>query len=352
VIKVHARINGIKYRPLLCSKLYQYNDLNEGLNKSGAFILNFNNDAKIAVSRWVSPKRTRSYPYARIYDTLGSQLKKVTIIPVLKDEGLDGDRDFIQWDTISLMSLLNIYVILGYYTTAKKNNRYDNKITNQKFDIDYIAKKLDECLNFRSDALHWNLCQVEKISFLTDLALKSYRNISKLTGVKMHSENIFLGKKDEILDEINKFKDFSRQKAVQAQKREVYTRQPKEKTEGSKGIITIENFLGGVYYFTCDEINPCGNNIYLIEAKHSKGGLIPSINDIKDGLLKMVLYVNLEKVEIDGNELKAKPVLKLTSGINKSLDSIGGKEKRILEQLLEEAKLNKFKIIYNQECLG
>jgi len=351
MIKVYAIINGIKYRPLLCSKLYQYNDLNEGLNKSGAFVLNLNNDAKIAISRWVSPKRTRSYPYARVYDTLGSQLKKVAVIPVLKDEGLDGDRDYIQWDTISLMSLLNVYVILGYYSAAEKKSGYNNKITNQKFDTNYIFKELDEVLNFRSDALHWNLCQIDKIPLLTKMAIESYRKISRVTNVKMHSEGIFVNNLKKIEQDKNKFKEFSRNKAIKAQYREVYTRQPKEKIQGNKGIITIENFLGGKYYFTCDEIKLSGNNIYLIEAKHSNGGLIPSINDIKDGLLKMVLYVNLEKVEIKGNKLKVVPVLKLTSGINKSLDNIGEKEKRILKQVLEEAKLNKFKIIFNQEFL-
>jgi hypothetical protein len=28
-------------------------------------------------------------------------------------KGKDGDRDFLQWDTISLMSLLGIYVIIA-----------------------------------------------------------------------------------------------------------------------------------------------------------------------------------------------------------------------------------------------
>ena len=70
-------------------------------------------DNEFAVSWWVSPKRTRSYPYARVYDTLGFSGKKATIIPIIKDEGKDGDRDFLQWDTISLMSLLGVYVIVG-----------------------------------------------------------------------------------------------------------------------------------------------------------------------------------------------------------------------------------------------
>ena len=41
------------------------------------FILTINDKNEIAVSWWVSPKRTRSYPYARVYDTLGFAGKKL-----------------------------------------------------------------------------------------------------------------------------------------------------------------------------------------------------------------------------------------------------------------------------------
>lgn len=44
----------------------------------------------IALSKWVSPKRTRSYPYSRVYDTFDCGASKVaTIIPLIKDEGRD-----------------------------------------------------------------------------------------------------------------------------------------------------------------------------------------------------------------------------------------------------------------------
>ena len=104
----------------------------------GQFALDINSRNKIAVSSWVSPKRTRSYPYARVYDTLGFAGKKVTVIPVIKDEGFDGDRDFLQWDTISLMSLLGVYVIISYYVDADKSLRYQNKITNQRHSTQHV----------------------------------------------------------------------------------------------------------------------------------------------------------------------------------------------------------------------
>ncbi len=135
-----AKITGIKYKPFLCVKprFFVLKDLGEALAKNAVFILNVDKENSIAISWWVSAKRTRSYPYARVYDTLNFSGKKITIIPVVKDEGKEGDRDFLQWDTISLMSLLGVYVIIGYYIDAECSTRYRHKITNQRFDIPYI----------------------------------------------------------------------------------------------------------------------------------------------------------------------------------------------------------------------
>ena len=109
-----AKIKGIRYKPLLCRELevFDYKDLEEAIS-CASFILKINEENQIAISRWVSAKRTRSYPYARVYDTLGFSGKKITIIPIVKDEGKKGDRDFLQWDTVSLMSLLGVYVIIA-----------------------------------------------------------------------------------------------------------------------------------------------------------------------------------------------------------------------------------------------
>jgi hypothetical protein len=70
-------------------------------------------DGEIAYSKWVSPKRTRSYPFARIYNTYNAS-KILTVIPVIKDEGQDEDLDKLQYSTISWMNLLNTYIVLGY----------------------------------------------------------------------------------------------------------------------------------------------------------------------------------------------------------------------------------------------
>lgn len=90
--------------------------------------------------------------------------------------------------------------------------------------------------------------------------------------------------------------------------------QPKEVlTTLSKASITIKNYLGGLYFFTVDEISIIDNQLYLIESKHSKNSKLPSLSDIKDGLLKMILYSNLENTKLNDNFIVQIPVLNLSS---------------------------------------
>jgi Mg-chelatase subunit ChlD len=101
--EISAEVERINYKQFVNDTLREWKIENFDINKApGAFLL-ANDKEKIAVSRWISPKRTRSYPYERVYDTLAFDGKRVAVIPVVKDEGLGGERDFLQWDTISLL---------------------------------------------------------------------------------------------------------------------------------------------------------------------------------------------------------------------------------------------------------
>jgi len=350
---VLAKITGITYKPLLCRELktYSISDLHSALSQDGSFILSLDEKKHLALSWWVSAKRTRSYPYARVYDTLSFEGKKVTIIPIMKDEGKEGDRDFLQWDTISLMSLLGIYVIIGYYTDAEKSQRYVHKITNQRFDIQYIKEEIKNILSYQSDALHWNLNQIEKIEEIAIAALTSYERISKNLGVEMHSKKSAERRVNEIIKGKETFMHLSRELAKQAQDRESITKQPKERLLGLKATLTIKNYLGGYYFFTCDEVRIENETIYLIEGKHSKQSLIPSLEDIKNGLLKMILFTNLKEVKIDDLEYNPIPVLKLTSDIEFSRNNLKESQVDYLRKLKREAKENNFRVEVNDRDL-
>jgi hypothetical protein len=104
-------IKGVSYKTYLAERLTQINLSDFDINKLSTFGIINSLDTEIAYSQWVSPKRTRSYPFARIYNTYHLP-KRITIIPIIKDEGSDGDRDRIQYSTIYWMNLLNIYIVL------------------------------------------------------------------------------------------------------------------------------------------------------------------------------------------------------------------------------------------------
>jgi len=288
--------------------------------------------------------------------------KKITVIPIIKDEGFDGDRDFLQWDTVSLMSLLDVFVIFAYYNKATKNHNYKNKITDFQFDSSYILFKIKEIEQYHSSALHWNLNELKNnLHNIVDMAKKGYAKIEAQTGVLLHNQAGIDNFKKKIGKDVSDFMEFSRDKAQKAQSREMQTTQPKESlSTHTKAKITITNYLGGQYFFTVDEVLIDKNTVYLIESKHSRQSILPSKGDIKDGLLKMILYSNLCEVEVDGIPMKSKAVLKLTSEKIKSeisseilvwdragflLDNKFSQEQiRFIDVLLDEAVENGFEV--------
>jgi hypothetical protein len=310
-MEITGKITGIRYQTQLTEDLNLIDFADFDINTSPTACLVTNKKWTFAISKWVSPKRTRSYPYERVYNTL-NLVKKITVIPIVKDEGAKGDRDFIQWDTVSLMSLLDVYVILGYYTDATK---IDLKITAQQFDNNFIKMKIQEIENYHSSALHWNLNELNtKLPEYLERQKRAYAEIEQKTGVKLHKLTGLSNFQKKIEREVHGFMTFSRQKAKEAQTREMKTIQPKEVlSTRSKAKITITNYLGGQYNFTVDEVTFEESESFLIEAKHSKNSVLPSKSDIKDGLVKMILYSNLREVEVDGISYKCKPVLALTS---------------------------------------
>ena len=154
---------------------------------------------------------------------------------------------------------------------------------------------------------------------------------------------------------------FSRGKAEKAQAREFVTLQPKESLSTlSKAKITITNYLGGQYFLTVDEILLTKDKVSLIEGKHTKNAMLPSKGDIKDGLLKLILYSNLSEVTVNGNKMKSEAVLCLTSSKLKGAITSSSTEKEIsaffeenhfssaqillIETLIAEAIHNNFSI--------
>lgn len=359
--EISGDIERVKYKQFVNDNLREWKLENFDINKApGAFLLN-NGKEKIAVSRWISPKRTRSYPYERVYDTLAFAGKKVTVIPVLKDEGLGGERDFLQWDTISLLSLLDVHVVLAYYDSAEKNPRQADQITSQKFDNNYILSRLNEVFNFPGTPREWNERETKQLKFVFEKAKSSYQKISKETKTYLHDETA-LNELIKFAETPQKFIEFSRAKSQKAQTREFQTDQPKEAlSTDTKAKVTINNALFGRYFFTCDETLVSGKTVYLIEAKHSQRAKFPSKNDIKDGLIKMMLYTNLKNGKLGALSADFKVRIRLTSNqlkgsVNSDLKTediekffaenlFQVSDKNFFTKLFQEARENNFTVI-------
>lgn len=358
---IAGKITGIKYTIFLSNDLKQIDFKNFDINEVPATCILTNKKTTLAISKWISPKRTRSYPFERVYNSLTTS-KKITVIPIVKDEGVRGDRDFIQWDTVSLMSLLDVFVIFAYYDKAEINPRNKLKITNQHFNNDYVIAKIKEIEAYHSSALHWNLNELNSnLHKIIDKAKSAYKSIEKTLKVPLHDFKGIDNFKEKIGNDVELFMEFSREKAKKAQARELVTQQPKESLSTlSKAKITITNYLGGQYFFTVDEIELSENTVYLIESKHSKSTILPSKSDIKDGLLKMILYSNLSSVTANGKNINSVAVLSLTSSKLKGQITSKSSSKEILDfqraneifnqqavlfgDLLKEAEENNFVI--------
>lgn len=361
-MNITGKITGIKYKVYLADDLQKIEVSDFDINKIPTCCIINDSKHSFAISKWVSPKRTRSYPYERVYNTLNIS-KKITVIPIVKDEGAAGDRDFIQWDTVSLMSLLDVFVIFAYYNKAEKAGK---KITRQEFDNEFILSKIREIEQYHSSALHWNLNELNSnLHDIIDKVKSSYSKIEESTGVKLHNPNGLDNFKNKIGKDVSLFMEFSRGKARKAQLRELVTIQPKESLSTlSKAQITINNYLGGQYFFTVDEIVISDGKLLLIEGKHSVNNLLPSKSDIKDGLLKMILYTNLTDTKINGKKIICEPILELTSiklkgEINSNSSSkeienffvenkFNNTQKNLVLSLLDETKSNKFTIHIKQ----
>jgi hypothetical protein len=175
-------------------------------------------------------------------------------------------------------------------------------------------------------------------------ALEVYDKISKRLNVETHSKESAQKRINELLKGKEEFIYLSRTLAKKAQRRERFTIQPKENLSGTKSIITLKNYLGGIYFLTVDEVKIEGKNIFLIESKHCKTNSLPSLENIKDGLLNMILFTNLEDVKANDKNYKPKAVLKLTVQNNFNEEKLNRSQKERLKILRREAYINNFKL--------
>jgi hypothetical protein len=310
-------IKDLHYQAHLTDGLVSYDPREFDINKVKSFgLVNFAN-SQVAYSKWTSPKRTRTYPFARLYNTY-NESKILTIIPIMKDEGLDGDLDKIQYSTISWMNLLNVYIVLAYYESADKNRnpkqKNRHKLTNQKLNSEDVNAQIKSISTYRQSALHWNRSLFEgRFTDIYEKAIHAYEHISSRAKVEIHPRETKLEYLETVKKDYRQFRDISLKGSQGAAVRESKTRHAQEYLkDGGKSIFLIENYLGGVYHLTADEVLRERGSYIIQESKNSTQKFLPSVSDIKDGLFKLILFANLDSLKVKGHDVEFSTRLKLT----------------------------------------
>ncbi len=310
-------VRDVKYHACLTPELLSYHLEDFDVNRAKTSGLLLSSNGQTGYSKWVSPKRTRSYPFERLYNTFNCS-HRITIIPVIKDEGLDGDLDRVQYSTFSWMNLLNVYVVLAYYTSAEKNTSSKRAskhcLTRQMLDRQNVNSQIEEIGKYKQSALHWNRTLIEeRFASTYQRALAAYQDISSRTKVEVHSRDTQENYLQEVMRDHNRFKDISLQGSLGASRREsAVSHQREYLSEGKKATLEIKNYLGGLYHLTVDEVIQEEQTYILQESKNATNSFLPSLSDIKDGLFKLILYSNLDTLSENDSRVSFRTRLNLT----------------------------------------
>jgi hypothetical protein len=310
----------IRYTPCLTPSLpiYTLPDFDINIAKPSG-VIDLGGEDRLGYSKWKSPKRTRTYPFARIYNTYHLNTKRVTVIPVIKDEGAESsNNDRVNFITFSWMNLMNVYIILAWYESARPKPGSSGLITAQQLQPDFVRAKLEEIRRYQFSALHWNTSHFERdFTAVYRESVRAYDRIAQQHAVRLHSRLDH----ERVLERylvngqfsLTAFKAATLSHSESAAQREIHTAHRHELLqEGSKALFVVSNYLGGEYYLTADEVFMQDDILIIQEAKNRRDGRLSSVDDIKDGLFKLILYGNLSQVELDGVPVRFAVRLRLT----------------------------------------
>ena len=301
-------------------------------------VVEFDDETYFAYCKWVSPKSSRTYASARVYNIYHEQTKRVAVIPVLKDEGYGSrNNDRLNYMVFSRMNLMSVYVILAWYERAVKDEKRDNRITDQLINNEFVVAKMREIKRAQKSALHWN-----EIHFQNDFepvfrkAVESYKRIARDTAVVLHPAENHLKILDEYLVDgefsLDAFAKYSLKRSFAAAQREAMTTHELEHlSDGSKAVFDLENRLGGIYHVTADGVYWEQGRLVIQESKNSTKAALPSEQAVKDGLFRNILFKEIDELYLDGKPIDFTTRLKLTGVIKGTLkiphDGLSGIER-------------------------
>ena len=317
----------------------------------------------VAISVWTTPKRTKTYPFPRVYSTLGHDGKKITIIPVQASYGKHGDDNKLQPSTISWMSGLGVYVIVGVFTKAKMRpkgkaaaNAKEGKVSTQgepvftsfEFENDELLEQVKEIVSKCPKVEDWNQKQLVRIPSLLKIAIENNRRLGKELGVFVRSFKSLEKKLGVWNTDIPKFLLDCDKESEKAQHREFSSDQKLENVPGKKGKFNVNMGNSKTIFLTADSVSIDQKEkiIEILEGKHTTKGKFPDENDVLDALFKLMIFKKSD-ITIDGMKYSKKLVCYL-SGTDVATDE---EIKRKYQDLIIECKHNDIEFRFNDKTI-
>ncbi len=328
-----------------------------------SFKSKISNDKIVAISVWTTPKRTKTYPFPRVYSTLGHDGKKITIIPVQASYGKYGDDNKLQPGTISWMSGLGVYVIIGVFTKAKMRpkgktaaNAKAGKISTQgkcvftefRFNDEELEEQISKIVSKCPKVEDWNQEQLLKIPSLLELAIAHNRRLGQELQVDVRNFKSLEKKLKGWKTNIPAYLSDCDKESKGAQHREFSSNQKLENVPGSKGKINVDMGNSKMIFLTGDSVSIDKNKkiIEILEGKHSSKGKFPSEDDVLDALFKLMIFKKSE-IKIDGVKYTKKLVCYLSGKIPATDKEIKEKYK----ELIQECKNNNIEFRFNDKVI-
>lgn len=367
VITIDGKTTNLEYVSKWVSSFKEYSleTALGGNSKKNVFWYTHNSE-KVAISVWTSPKRTKTNPLPRVYTSLSYAEIKITIIPVLKEEGESGEQNMIHANTVYWMTSLGVYVIIAYYNDAKKekigkqstnakegkpSKEGTAKLGTQILELASIKEQIHKIIKEKPNIEVWNDKQIQKIPELLDNAIKRYRELGRTLNVPLRSKSL-QNKENankEWKKDLSKLLEYFTELEIDAQDRETKTEHKHEdisSTYGKKAKFNIDCGKSRILYLTADAVDVNENKKILIitEAKNTTQDKFPSSDNLKDDLMKLMLF---KKTNFKINNVS------YTKKLRCCLKGKGNSEefKKKYPGFVEECNANDIELVFNSKII-
>ena len=345
-----------KFEKNHCLKKISFNQAMNDNRKS--FLSEFGNN-EVAISVWTTPKRTKTPPWKRVHDTLLFKGRKISIIPIQASYGLYGDKNILQPSTISWMSSLGIYVIVGVFVKAeskekgapsantkegKKSTEGELVFARFQYDLDEIENQINRIITESPEIQSWNQEQLKKMPKLLQRATEINKKLGTELGVQVQNFQSLDKKIKSWVSDFPKYLLDHDKKSEDAQNRESKSEQKLENVPGNKGKIEIDIPNNPKLHLTADmmEIDQEEKLITLLEGKNSSNKKFPEDVMIYEQIVKLILLKNCD-FKFNDNPFKTKLICSLTGNEKATNDEI----KKKYPEIIDECKTNEILFQFN-----